>query len=161
MREAEGRHEFLLCRGLRPLPKHKALPAKNVCWKHSKTEASHSVEWILELPQPCSVLPLFTSSIIGCMEILFLILAATIFGLGTQYVIVHIKIGWRKRASLAKQKVWPSNFAQFAEVVHLLEKSVTNMIWLPLLVYDWWSRWFGIRSLPSIWSLSFSYMGVS
>ncbi len=104
--------------------------------------------------------PLFTSSIIGCMEILFLILAASHFGLDTQYVIVHIKIGWRKHASLAKQMVWPSNFAQFAEAVHLLEKSVTNMIWLPL-IYDWLSRWFGIRSLPSIWDHSFSFMDVS
>jgi hypothetical protein len=66
---------------------------------------------------------------------------------GAQYVTLHIKIRWRK-ANICRRVsgnwFFPCIFAQLAEagkkhskVVHLLEKSVINMIWLLLPAFDW------------------------
>jgi hypothetical protein len=67
---------------------------------------------------------------------------------GGQYVTqLHIKIGWREVKSCcfgSAKWFWPNVFAQFAEAgkrhskaVHLLEKSVINVVWLLLPVFDW------------------------
>jgi hypothetical protein len=66
---------------------------------------------------------------------------------GAQYVTLQKKIGWRKFKTCwfnSAKWFWPSIFAQFAEackrhskVEHLPEKSVVNMIWLLLPVFDW------------------------
>jgi len=66
---------------------------------------------------------------------------------GAPYVTLHIKIGWRKVNICGFSSgnwYFPCRFARSAEAskkcskaVHLLEKTVINMIWLLLCVVDW------------------------
>jgi hypothetical protein len=74
-------------------------------------------------------------------------LVTKIIPTGAQYVTLHIKIGWRNANicwCVSGKWFFCCIFAQFAEAgkkrskaVHLLEKSVINMIWLLLPVFDW------------------------